>query len=62
MPTTLLMSYRLFLLLIIFFCCLHLLYVYRELLEPASIDRVLILDRPVQQHLHELDLCTNLDA
>jgi len=28
---------------------LHLPYVYRELLEPASIDRVLILDRPVRQ-------------
>ena len=62
MPTTLLMSYHLFPLLIIFFCCLYLLYVYRKLLEPASTDRVLILDRPVQQHLTELDLCTNLDA
>ena len=42
------MSYYLFLLPIIFLCCLHLPYVYREPLEPASIDRVLILDRLVQ--------------
>jgi len=42
------MSYHLFLLPIIFLCCLHLPYVYREPLEPASIDRVLILDRPVR--------------
>ena len=31
------------------FYCLHLLCVCRELPEPASIDRVLILDRPVRQ-------------
>jgi hypothetical protein len=39
------MSYHLFLLPVIFLCCLRLSYVYREPLEPASIDRVLILDR-----------------
>jgi len=45
------MSYHLFLLPVIFLCCLRLPYVYREPLEPASIDRVLILDRPVRQCL-----------
>ena len=45
--TTLLMSYHLFPLPIISLCCLHLPYVYREPLESALIDRVLILDRPV---------------
>jgi hypothetical protein len=46
--TILLMSYHLFPLPIIFLCCLHLPYVYRESLESASIDRVLILDPPVR--------------
>ena len=42
------MSYHLFPLPIISLCCLHLPYVYREPLESALIDRVLILDRPVR--------------
>ena len=40
------LSYYLFLLPVIFLCCLRLPYVYREPPEPASINRVLILDRP----------------
>ena len=35
-----------------FLCCLHPPHVYIELLEPTLIDRVLILDRPVQDKVY----------
>ena len=38
----------------------HLTDVYRELLEPSLINRVLILDRPVQQYSFDLQVSSKL--
>jgi hypothetical protein len=62
------MSHHLFLLPIfvsvaydISFCCLDLPYVYREILEPSSIDRVLIPDRPFNKVLAATILAVHID-
>jgi hypothetical protein len=52
---TLLMSYYPVSVAIIFLCCLRWPYVYRGLLGPASIDRVLVLGRPVRRQARGFD-------
>ncbi len=46
-------AHYLFLLPVTFLCCLYLPHVYIELLEPALIDRVLLLSCPVQHQCTE---------